>query len=83
MKNEEFRMKKTSEARLSVAQATTPKGRGGLRMQTRVNWGCFGIALQPSTLTGEPECFMTYHKTIDNACGCVGGFAANFFILHS
>gem|GEM_PF-5309415 len=39
MKNEELRMKKTSEARLSVAQATTPKGQDGLRMQTRVNYG--------------------------------------------
>jgi len=55
-------MKKTSEARLSVAQATTPKGRDGLRMQTRVNWDCFGFALQSSTLTGAAESFMGNHK---------------------
>lgn len=43
------------------------------------NWGAFA----PASLTGVFENFMTNHKTIDNACGCIGGFAAQFFILNS
>ena len=43
------------------------------------NWG----ASAPASLTGESENFMDNHKAFGNACGCIGGYAAQFFVLNS
>ena len=44
---------------------------------------CFGVALQPSTLTGESAYFMSNHKNTGSTCVSLGGNAAQFFILNS
>ena len=44
------------------------------------NWGCFGVALQPSTPAGESAIFMTNYKAFGNACESIGGKAAQFFV---
>ena len=38
------------------------------------NWGCFGVALQPSTLAGEPKNSMRNHKNTGNPSE-IRGFA--------
>jgi len=46
------------------------------------NWG-LRRRLKPDALTGAACRFMLGHKVIGAACECIGGNAAQFFVLRS
>ncbi|GEM_PF-5970613 len=46
------------------------------------NWG-LRRRLKPDALTGAACRFMLGHKVIGAACECIGGNAAQFFVLSS